>query len=73
MLAKTSFFQKEQNLSVVQITTSNQNSFNYISGPLAIIMSLLPHQIARLAAMPMGFALAWLGYALWSERREQAS
>jgi len=44
-----------------------------ISGPLAIIMSLLPHQIARLAAMPMGFALAWLGYALWSERREQAS
>ena len=43
------------------------------SGPLAIIMSLLPHQIARLAAMPMGFALAWLGYALWSERREQAA
>ena len=44
-----------------------------VSGPLAIIMSLLPHQIARLAAMPMGFALAWLGYALWSERREQAA
>ena len=44
-----------------------------ISGPLAIIMSLLPHQIARLAAMPMGFALAWLGYALWSERREKTS
>ncbi len=43
-----------------------------VSGPLAIIMSLLPHQIARLAAMPMGFALAWLGYALWSERREHA-
>jgi hypothetical protein len=44
-----------------------------ISGPLAIIMSLLPHQIARLAAMPMGFALIWLGYALWSERRAPAS
>ena len=43
------------------------------SGPLAIIMSLLPHQIARLAAMPMGFALIWLGYALWSERRAPAS
>jgi hypothetical protein len=44
------------------------------SGPLAIIMvALLPHQLERLAAMPMGFALAWLGYALWSERREQAS
>jgi hypothetical protein len=44
-----------------------------VSGPLAIIMSLLPHQIARLAAMPMGFALIWLGYALWSERRAPAS
>ena len=44
------------------------------SGPLAIIMViLLPHQLERLAAIPMGLALAWLGYALWSERREQAS
>ncbi|HEX8681384.1 MAG TPA: hypothetical protein VF707_03660 [Ardenticatenaceae bacterium] len=41
------------------------------SGPLAFIMvALLPHQLERLAAVPMGFALAWLGYALWSERRE---
>lgn len=41
-----------------------------LSGPLAIIMgTLLPHQLERLAAMPMGFALAWLGYALWTERR----
>jgi hypothetical protein len=44
------------------------------SGPLAIIMvALLPHQFERLAAMPMGFALAWLGYALWSERREHVA
>ena len=44
------------------------------SGPLAMIMvALLPHQFERLAAMPMGFALAWLGYALWSEWREQSS
>ena len=44
------------------------------AGPLALIMvTLLPHQLERLAAMPMGIALAWLGYALWSERREQAS
>jgi hypothetical protein len=44
------------------------------SGPLAIIMvALLPHQFERLAAMPMGFALAWLGYALWSERRAPTS
>jgi hypothetical protein len=44
------------------------------SGPLAIIMvTLLPHQLERLAAMPMGLALAWLGYALWSERQAHAS
>jgi len=44
------------------------------SGPLAIIMViLLPHQLERFAAVPMGFALAWLGYALCSERRGQAS
>lgn len=43
-----------------------------LSGPLALIMvALLPHQLERLAAMPMGFALVWLGYALWSERRRQ--
>jgi len=30
---------------------------------------LLPHPIQRFAAVPMGIALAWLGYALWSERR----
>lgn len=41
-----------------------------LSGPLAMIMvALLPHQLERLAAMPMGIALAWLGYALWAERR----
>ncbi len=44
-----------------------------LSGPLAVIMvALLPHQLERLAAMPMGIALAWLGYALWSERRAKA-
>jgi hypothetical protein len=30
---------------------------------------LLPHHLQRLAAVPMGIALAWLGYAIWSERR----
>jgi hypothetical protein len=35
--------------------------------------ALLPHQFQRFAAVPMGVALVWLGYALWSERREQAS
>ncbi len=45
-----------------------------LSGPIAITMvALLPHQLERLAAVPMGFALAWLGYSLLSERSEQVS
>jgi hypothetical protein len=40
---------------------------------LTPLAALLPHAIQRLAAVPMGLALAWLGYALWSERGEQAS
>ena len=40
--------------------------------PLALSL-LLPHEFIRLAAVPVGLALALLGYALWSERREQAS
>jgi hypothetical protein len=35
--------------------------------------ALLPHQIQRFAAVPVAVALIWLGYALWAERREQAS
>ncbi|MDF2626186.1 MAG: hypothetical protein K0R39_17 [Symbiobacteriaceae bacterium] len=35
--------------------------------PLAA--SLLPHPLDRLAAVPVGLGLAWLGYSLWSERR----
>lgn len=39
------------------------------SGPLAILaMQLLGHPLDRLAAAPMGIALIWLGYSLWSER-----
>lgn len=37
--------------------------------PLAV---LLPHAIQRLAGIPVGLALAWLGYALWTERRDRA-
>jgi len=44
-----------------------------LSGPLAILMSQLPHQFERFAAVPMGIALAWLGYALFTERRASAS
>lgn len=38
--------------------------------PLAV---LLPHEIQRLAAVPMGLAFIWLGYALWSGRRAPAA
>jgi hypothetical protein len=38
-----------------------------------LLASLFPHPLDRILAVPMGLALAWLGYALWSERREHAS
>lgn len=31
--------------------------------------ALLPHALQRYAAVPMGIALIWLGFSLWSERR----
>ena len=40
---------------------------------LAPVAALLPHEHEPKVAVPVGLALAWLGYALWSERREQAS
>jgi hypothetical protein len=43
------------------------------SGPIAIVMSQLPHQFARFAAVPMGIALVWLGFALFFERRAPVS
>jgi hypothetical protein len=46
-------------------------AFAAVSPPL--LASLLPHPLDRILAVPMGLALAWLGYALWSERREHAS
>jgi hypothetical protein len=38
-----------------------------------LLASLFPHPLDRILAVPMGLALAWLGYALWSERREHAA
>ncbi len=40
---------------------------------LTPLAALLPHDIQRLAGMPVGLAFAWLGYALWTERRAQAA
>jgi len=38
-----------------------------------VVVALLPLEHQPKVAVPMGIALAWLGYALWSERREQAA
>ncbi|OJV92189.1 MAG: hypothetical protein BGO39_09405 [Chloroflexi bacterium 54-19] len=40
---------------------------------LTPLAALLPHQIQRFAAVPMGLAVAWLGVALLIERRANAS
>ena len=44
-----------------------------VTATLTPLAALLPHATQRLAAVPMGLALACLGYALWSERRAQAA
>src|SRR4029434_5902606 len=44
-----------------------------VGAALTPAAALLPHELQRLAAVPVGVALAWLGYALWSNRREHAS
>ena len=45
-----------------------------ISGPLAGTMfTLLPYQLVQLTSIPMGTAMIWLGYALFSERWEKPS
>jgi hypothetical protein len=45
-----------------------------VSGPLAALMtSLLSHPLDRLAAVPMGLALAGLGLSVWAQGREPAA
>jgi hypothetical protein len=44
-----------------------------VASALTPLAALLPHQIQRFAAVPVGLAFAWLGYTLWSERLDQAS
>src|ERR671932_1551059 len=39
----------------------------------SLAFALLPAALEPLAAVPGGAGLAWLGYALWSERRGQAA
>ena len=44
-----------------------------LSTVLAPVAALLPNASQPKIAVPMGVALAWLGYALWSEKRVQLS
>ena len=41
--------------------------------PLLGLLLGVQHPYDRIFAVPVGLALAWLGYALWSERREPAA
>jgi hypothetical protein len=38
-----------------------------------VLSLLIPHPQDRILAVPIGLALIWLGYALWSERRAPVS
>lgn len=46
----------------------------WAAGLLAVVSAvtpaaaLLPHEIQRLVGIPVGLAIAWLGFALWTER-----
>ncbi|MDQ3706759.1 MAG: hypothetical protein M3437_16360 [Chloroflexota bacterium] len=44
-----------------------------VAAALTPLAALLPHELQRLAGVPVGIAVAWLGYALLSDRRGQAS
>jgi hypothetical protein len=44
-----------------------------IGTALAPIAAILPNASQPKTAIPVGLALAWLGYALWSEQRARAS
>ncbi len=40
---------------------------------LPVLLFFVQHPYDRIFAVPVGLALAWLGYSLWSERREPVS
>ena len=44
-----------------------------LAATLTPLAALLPHAQQRFAAVPVALAIAWLGYALWSERRASVS
>jgi hypothetical protein len=44
-----------------------------VTALLTPLAAMLPHAIQRFAAVPVGVAVACLGYTLWVERREKVS
>jgi hypothetical protein len=44
-----------------------------VAAAVSPVGDLLPLEYKALVAVPVGIALAWLGYALWSEQRGRAS
>ena len=44
-----------------------------VAAALTPAAALFPHEFQRFAGIPVGAAIAWLGYALWSERPERAA
>jgi hypothetical protein len=44
-----------------------------VASALTPLAALVPHEFQRLAGMPVGLALAWLGYARWSQRQAIAA
>jgi len=44
-----------------------------IASVLTPFAALLPHELQRLAGMPVGIAIALLGFALWTEKRAKTS
>ena len=43
-----------------------------VTATLTPLAAMFPHEIQRYAGIPVGIAVAWLGYSLWSERRTDA-
>jgi hypothetical protein len=39
---------------------------------LSLSAAVLPHAVGRYAAVPVGLAMVWLGWSLWSEQRTSA-
>jgi len=44
-----------------------------VASLLTPLAALFPHETQRLAGIPVGLAIAWLGYSLLTERREKVS